>query len=664
MFTDNTSFEEEHTDNSLAPRTWDSYIGQKKVKERLQIAIDGALSRYEMLKHVLILGPAGTGKGHPHGTPILTPDGWVKIEELDIGDRLIGSDGKPTKLINKFDRGILDIYRVYFNDGSWVDCDPDHIWLAKTKKGSYKEYTVSELLETDLRVPASPNNPAKVPAFRLEIPMVEPVEFKFQPVPIDPYLMGVLLANGNLTQGIITTNDVQIIERCKSLAPDWVSFTEYSPNPARRWKLNDYNSDHRTNRLLDALTELGLRGVGSREKFVPKQYLVGDVDQRTSLLQGLMDCDGSQNKSHTRYHTYSPFLAEAVQELILSIGGTASISNQWRKEDNCYEYTVAINTKTVKPFTLPRKLEPWLTARDRKGSYKPKRKITKLEKLPTKEEVICLQVEAEDSLYVTKDYLVTHNTSLAEIIAKELQADLLNLTMTPNFKMHYLYKKIQDFDGGVVFLDEIHCLSSKNQHYLLDVLEKGRMTFDSGKVEYLTSPITFIAATTEMDKLIKPLHHRFPHVYVLEDYSDLEMAQIVERMALRLDLTPDKESCKALGKASAGIPRQARKLVYAAQDLGGLNQVDDILTTCGITRDGLTEDHVAYLKTLLDLGCKAGMANIANHSQRPRDIVEDLEKLLIKKGYVEITRTGRELSTPGLKALKAILGGEDSKLAN
>ena len=53
---------EEHTDNSLAPRTWDSYIGQKKVKQRLQLAIEGALSRYEMLKHVLLLGPPGTGK--------------------------------------------------------------------------------------------------------------------------------------------------------------------------------------------------------------------------------------------------------------------------------------------------------------------------------------------------------------------------------------------------------------------------------------------------------------------------------------------------------------------------------------------------------------------------------------------------------------------------
>ena len=649
---------EEHTDNSLAPRTWDSYIGQKKVKQRLQLAIEGALSRYEMLKHVLLLGPPGTGKGHPHGTPILTPEGWVNIEDLEVGDDVIGSNGKKTKLIGKFNRGVLDVYRVHFNDGSWVDCDPDHIWWAKTKNGSYKEYTVSELLKENLRTPVSPSNPKKKPAFKYSIPMVEAVQFEKQDVLIHPYILGALLANGNLNQAIITTNDLEIIKNCESVAPSWLTFTEYPSNPARRWKLNDYNSGHNINRVLNHLGELGLRGVKSRDKFIPKQYLVGSIEQRVSLLQALMDCDGSQRGSHTSYHTYSVSLAEGVQSLVQSLGGTASISKQFR--DNCYEYTVAINLKEFEPFTLSRKLEVWQTAAAKSGTRRPGRRITNLERRSS-QEVICLQVDAEDQLYVTNNYIVTHNTSLAEIIAKELQADLLALTMTPNFKMHYLYKRIQDFDGGVIFLDEIHCLSTKNQHYLLDVLEKNKMTYDSGKVECLTSPITFIAATTEMDKLIKPMHHRFHHIFVLDDYSDLEMAQIVERMALQLDLTPDKESCKALGKASAGVPRQARRLVYAAQDLGGLDKVDDILTTCGITRDGLTEDHVAYLKTLLDLGCKAGMANIANHSQRPRDIVEDLEKLLIKKGYVEITRTGRELSTSGLKALKAILSSEEEE---
>lgn len=246
----------------------------------------------------------------------------------------------------------------------------------------------------------------------------------------------------------------------------------------------------------------------------------------------------------------------------------------------------------------------------------------------------------------------TGKTSLAEIIANEMGEDFMPMTMTHNFKMHYLYKKIQNFEGGIIFLDEIHCLSKKHQHYLLDVLEKKKMTYDTGKVVYLSTPITFIAATTEEDKLITPLYERFPLRFNLEDYSEVEMAQIIERMAIKVGLTPTKESCLALGKASAGVPRQARRLVYAAQDFGSLEYIDQILDTCGVTPDGLTEDHIAYMQSLSDLGGRASIVNLSNHSMRPRDIVEKLEKLLVKRGYVELTPSGRVLQYEGMKALK------------
>ena len=250
----------------------------------------------------------------------------------------------------------------------------------------------------------------------------------------------------------------------------------------------------------------------------------------------------------------------------------------------------------------------------------------------------------------------TGKTSLAEIIASEMGEELMGMTMTPNFKMESLYKRLQNFEGGgIVFLDEIHCLNKKSQHYLLDVLEKKRMTYNTGKVVYLENPITFVAATTEQDKLITPLYDRFPLRFQLSDYSEVEMAQIVERMALQLGMHPTKEACLALGRASAGVPRQARRLVQAAQDLGGLDDIDSILKACVVTPEGLTEDHVAYMESLYDLGGRASIINIANHSMRPRDIVEALEQLLVKRKYVTLTPSGRVLEYEGIKVLKAAL---------
>jgi len=249
----------------------------------------------------------------------------------------------------------------------------------------------------------------------------------------------------------------------------------------------------------------------------------------------------------------------------------------------------------------------------------------------------------------------TGKTSLAELISQEMNQELMSLTMTPNFKMGSLYSKIKNFEGGIIFLDEIHCLSKKDQHYLLDVLEKRRMTYNTGKVEYITVPLTIVAATTEQQDLITPLYERFALRYTLEDYSDIEMAKIVERMALLLGMEVDKESCIALGRASASVPRQARRLVFAAQDLGGIHKIDEILDTCGITREGLTEDHLAYLRALHQLGSNGrpvGIKNITNLSGRPRDVAERLERLLIDKEMVELTSGGRVLMHKGLQVLK------------
>lgn len=245
-------------------------------------------------------------------------------------------------------------------------------------------------------------------------------------------------------------------------------------------------------------------------------------------------------------------------------------------------------------------------------------------------------------------------TTLAELIAQEMRQDLLLMMMTPSFNSGQLNKRIANFEGGVIVLDELHNLPKKGQHYLYDVMEKNRLTYDSGKTEYLEHPITFIAATTEQDKLLTPLFSRFTYKHFLQEYSDVEMAMIIEKMCYRVGITPTKEFCLGLGKASAGTPRQARALVFAAQDLGTLD-VDEILLFCGVTPEGLTEDHIAYLSALQSLGGEQraiGIDNIVNLSQRPKGIIDDVEKLLLKRNYIEISKGGRELTVGGRNVIK------------
>ena len=253
----------------------------------------------------------------------------------------------------------------------------------------------------------------------------------------------------------------------------------------------------------------------------------------------------------------------------------------------------------------------------------------------------------------------TGKTTLAELIAGEMQTNLLSVMMTPGFNMKLFNKKLLEFEGGIVFCDEIHILSKKDQHYLLSIMEEGMVAMDGMKKQAIEAPFTIVAATTDQDKLIKPLYGRFQVKHHLDDYSDLEMAKIVERMCHRIGVEPEPEFCLAMGRASAGTPRQARGLVFTAQDLQTFNP-EEILEHAGLTRDGLTEDHVAYLKTIDALGGhNIGLKAISNHSHRPQSIIEDLEKLLVDKRYIELGSSGRNLLNEGLKALKTINEKED-----
>jgi len=148
----------------------------------------------------------------------------------------------------------------------------------------------------------------------------------------------------------------------------------------------------------------------SHQKRVPMQYMVASKEQRLDLLRGLMDSDGSVQKNNRAFFFSSnKGLAEDVQQLVWSLGGLASIRFSDRSASNkSIEYRVAISMED-NPFLLPRKAEkysprPWFRA------------IKSIEKIG-QEEMRCITVDAKDSLYVTEDYIVTHNSWLALYLA-------------------------------------------------------------------------------------------------------------------------------------------------------------------------------------------------------------------------------------------------------
>jgi Holliday junction DNA helicase RuvB len=215
-----------------------------------------------------------------------------------------------------------------------------------------------------------------------------------------------------------------------------------------------------------------------------------------------------------------------------------------------------------------------------------------------------------------------------------------------------LFKLLQGY-VGVFVLDEIHRMPKKDQESMLTILEDGYIQYDNGAKMPLVGAVTFIGATTEPEKVIKPLFDRFSIRPSFEEYTDDQMAQIIIRMAEKIGMHPTYAEALILGRASAGIPRQARTIVFTARDVGSTEPYE-VLRVCGITPDGLTEHHIAYLMALDALGKTAGVELLSNYLRLPKELIIDTERLLITRRLIEYSAKGRQMTLEGHITLEKV----------
>lgn len=239
-------------------------------------------------------------------------------------------------------------------------------------------------------------------------------------------------------------------------------------------------------------------------------------------------------------------------------------------------------------------------------------------------------------------------TTLGGIIAHELSAPYRA------FPMPLSELAIQGLvldHHGVVLLDEIHRCTPKQQETFLPLLEDGFLQLTNGEQIEAHPYFTVIAATTEPDKVIKPLFERFPIRPTFEDYSDQEMVQIIVNMAEKegVDISPDY--AMILGRATGGIPRNAHTLVCMYRDLeltfSRKPSPKEVLRRLGLTNEGLNRDQVKYLEVIMDSGGVAGIDIIASHLRLPKSIILDNERLLLKNNFIRYTKSGRSLTKAG-----------------
>lgn len=333
-------------------------------------------------------------KGLALDTPLPTPEGWTTMQDVTVGDQVLGSDGKPCSVTAKSEIKRIGTYIVKFDDGSEIVCDSEHIWETQTdKETTTSPKAIQEIIRT-LKTPRGQSHH--------KVPVTMPLELPPSELPIKPYVFGCWIGDGKHTSGEIS-KDEELFEL--------IAAEGYELGSEYRDPRSDVSVSRTVLGIREHLTDLGVRG----NKHIPQEYLRGSVKQRLALLQGLMDTDGTWNRPRKTavFNSTDEGIAHSVAELLHTLGQRPCVSSYkvkgFGKEVDAW-YVAFTPTNGLVPFRHPRKLEA-MEETGQKNNIKSTRRLI-VDVVPGPDvETACIAVSSVDHTYLCGDQMIpTHNT--------------------------------------------------------------------------------------------------------------------------------------------------------------------------------------------------------------------------------------------------------------
>lgn len=433
-----------HFEKFLVAIEWNYSPDMKFYDIRKNVLRDWAIEceklEYGEYKGLSISAPPRTGKALSDDCKVLTVDGWKRMGDIVEGDYIIGSEGQPVEVLGVFPQGKKEMYRVIFDDKTEVKCSKDHLWEVSTRE----DRRISKYSKKEKRSIAHNKNTRIVTTEEMlknlyvengkrknyTIDYIKPVQYKskLNEDDLHPYIIGALIGDGYIgqkrnTRIKITSSDKEIIDRFIELLPktDCIKYDrKYDYGIIKKEDTRNSMGYRMKSTTQKKLEEYGLYGKHSIDKFIPKKYLYGTIEERIELLRGLMDTDGyTQEKSGTaEFATISKQLANDVTELARSLGCRVVRSEKIGKYKNKQGEIVICNKvyrlyikSEINPFWLKRKANKYVT---RENHIRKVKYIAAIEKIPN-EECTCIYVNSPDHLFIAEGYNLTHNTAIGTI---------------------------------------------------------------------------------------------------------------------------------------------------------------------------------------------------------------------------------------------------------
>lgn len=414
-------------------------------------------------------GEPGGGKLLKLTEKLVTPDGFVKMGDVKVGDTLIDKDGNfcSVTALSAIDPA-PELWRFYFDDCSYIDSCIDHQWLT------YDAKELSNLLKRsdEWKENRRANRPSRAKSLKTKtqafydallrrnqtikpepkplptggvrttreiidtlfsgkdgrsnhaIPCCGIPDFSEKELIISPYTLGAWLGDGTSKNGGLTGIDPEI----------WVRI-ESDGFEVRHGKGKDAEKSHYIQGLIGKLRELNVLS----NKHIPQIYLRGSYEQRLALLQGLMDADGTVARcsGSAEFCNTNKALIDGIYELICSFGWKVNKRSGRAKlyGKDCGEKWTLKFLPTDYVFSLSRKRSIQKIAKRQTTKF---RYIVKAEPIDS-DAGRCITVNSPSHTYLVGDsFLPTHNTGL-----------LIGLAMNEHHRSMIVRKQFADLQGVI-----------------------------------------------------------------------------------------------------------------------------------------------------------------------------------------------------------------------
>lgn len=429
-------------------------------------------------------GNLGGGKEMPLTSKILTPYGWKTMGDMHVGSKVMTPFDGVATVTDVFPQGIKDVYELKTIDGRKCECGLEHLWTVRTPKqihkyrASGKKWGWTMTLQTKDLIEGLKNGK------KYFIPNNKAIEFEERDLLIPPYVLGVMIGDGCLTKSCRTNSKCFIISNQEDDIINKVAIQTDAKHV--RYEVGNYNKDFFSpynDEYWKYIDSVGL-STYSYNKFIPQEYLLSSIKQRRELLAGLFDTDGSIEPYDNSYSfsTTSERLKDDFIELCRSLGYSCSCREDRRndKYTTGVAYDIVIKTDDI-IFTSEKHKRRYNNERNKTRKYARSNdhsRIISIKKV-RRAECQCILVDDDKHLYITDDYITTHNSfALVLAMAEPLMTD-------PDFRAMISRRSLGNQKAGGGFVEKFKQIFGAD-YVRIKESDSPRVSFPNGTFVDLT----------------------------------------------------------------------------------------------------------------------------------------------------------------------------------